>query len=118
MGTAWKRRDEELARALQAMLDQEYEEELSLCLCEQLEQEEQDRVMALRLEREGQPSGYSPGNINNSGAARFSKAHVAAVLRSSGARPDDCDADRAGRGGTVAAVPNCSAAATAWLTCK
>ena len=74
--------DEQLARALQEMLDQEYEEELSLCLCEQLEQEEQDRVVAMRLEREGQPIGYSPGNINNYGAARFGKAHVAAVLSS------------------------------------
>lgn len=59
--------DAELARALQAMLDREYEEELSLRLCQQLEQEEQDRVVAMRLEREGQLSGNnSHGNASNS----------------------------------------------------
>ena len=51
-------------------------------------------MMTLRLEREGQPSGYSPGNINNYGAARFGKAHVAAVLRSQVEQDQMiCDAD-------------------------
>ena len=72
--------DEELARALQAMLDHEYEEELSLCPCMQSEQEEQDRVVAMSLEREGEPSGYSPVHINDHGAARVGKTHVAGVL--------------------------------------
>jgi len=72
--------DEELARALQAMLDHEYEEELSLCPCMQSEQEEQDRVVAMSLEREGEPSGYCPVHINDHGAARVGKTHVAGVL--------------------------------------
>lgn len=48
--------DQELARALQDMLDREVEEEASLRVCRQLEQEDADRLVALRLNTEEQNS--------------------------------------------------------------
>ena len=46
--------DQELARALQDMLDREVEEEATLRVCRQLEQEDADRLVALRLNEEEQ----------------------------------------------------------------
>jgi len=84
--------DEELARALQAMLDREYEEELSLRLCQQLEQEEQDRVVAMRLEREAGLSGHpSLGNANGRfGALRLGGPEAEVPSR----RPCQVEQDR------------------------